>query len=288
MNLPVSEGVCLAVLRTAARNALPALATKAITEISNSKLPIKEYHFIPLIKALADGNGLKTAIQALPFVRSYGIEPTMSTVKPIFDVLKEDVDVLDSVWTHLDEMHTAGQAIETAAMNAVVQAAVFLGDLQRAMGAYKSFGDYNIVPNRDTFRFLLDGAIVAAHRDLGDLLLQSMVDLNIEPDATTFEQMIKLHLTQEIYDDAFDYLERIKACQIVPPGSVYEAIAVKCAIHEDGRYQMLVSEMRELGHPVTRSFIATLARYSKAAKGGSTEHAGEEEDARVRPLDYNS
>lgn len=235
-------------LHTAARSGLPDLATDVLRSLQDSGIEWEEHHMAPLIEAFCRADQLKEAIIALDIMRSSDVEPLPGTTQPIVTLISKDIDTLDETWSIFDEMHKEEKPIHVTALNTLVQAAVRLGDLQRAVGSYKSFADYNVTPNRDTFHYLFDGSIATAHRPLGDLLLEDMKALKIEPDNHTYEKMIQLCLTQDNYEDAFFYLEEMKSARHVPPKPIYEALIHKCASSGDVRYHIALDEMKENGY----------------------------------------
>ncbi|SJL10134.1 uncharacterized protein ARMOST_13518 [Armillaria ostoyae] len=285
-NINPDEGLCLAVLTTAARHGLSDLATEVLGALKTAGVQWREYHVAPLVEALCRADRLKEAILSLNIMRSNNILPLPSTALPISEIISKDVDALDSVWPILDELQEEKATIDVIALNAIIEAAVALGDLQRAVGTYKSFSDYNVVPDRDTFRTLLDGSIVARHLPLGTIMLEGMKELDIAPDATTFRQMIELCLTQEVYDDAFLHLEEMKDAGFKPTQETYEAIVVTCASRGDYRYDIAMKEMQEQGYPIAKDFEVEVSQiYNRslvAANGHSESEEFEQDDGGYR------
>ncbi|OJA18630.1 hypothetical protein AZE42_01776 [Rhizopogon vesiculosus] len=251
LNLTPDEGLCIEVLHTAGRHGLSDLATDVIRVLRIIGADWQEYHFAPLIEALCNAGKLKDAFGTLDLMRSSNIFPTASTAHPIYDFLKKDIDKLDSAWKLLDKLRSEGKTIDRTAINAIIRAAISLSDLQRAVGAYKAFPDYNCIPDIDTFNTLLTGCIAASHRELGDRLLLELKELGIKPDATTYERIILLCLTQDTYEDAFFYLEEMKAQKFTPPRGVYSAIVRTCIAAGDSRYTLALDEMKQCGYPVS-------------------------------------
>ncbi|KAF8967814.1 hypothetical protein BDZ97DRAFT_1801393 [Flammula alnicola] len=243
-----SEGVCLAVLNTAARHGLPDLATDVLRVLKIAGIDWQEYHFAALIEAFCRNDQMKEALVTLHIMRTNGINPTGNTTAFILDSIKSDVDSLDSAWALIDDIHTSDGGLDVGALKVVIQASIFLGDLQRAVGIYKSFHDYGLAPDLATFNLLLEGCIGAQHRQLGDLLLNDMKQARVKPDEETYEKMINLCLTQDTYEDAFYYLEEMKATGHVPPQEVYEALLQKCLSAEDTRSSLVLQEMEECGY----------------------------------------
>ncbi|KAF8161013.1 hypothetical protein B0H34DRAFT_795856 [Crassisporium funariophilum] len=245
-----NEGICMSVLNNAARHGLPDLATDVLGVLKVAGITWQEYHFAALIEAFCRNNQLKEALVTLHIMRTNKIIPVPGSSTPIVDLIKADVTTLDSAWALIDEIHKADAGVDIDALKVMVKASVSLGDLQRAVGIYKCFSDYNLQPDLATFNLLLDGCIAAQHRQLGDLLLGDMKDLKVKPNHETYEKIILLCLTQEIYEDAFFYLEEMKAATYVPPQSVYEALVQRCRSAGDSRADIALSEMQECGYNV--------------------------------------
>lgn len=250
MNVAPDEGICLSVLYTAARHGVPDLATDVLRVLKLTGVVCEEHHFAALIEALCRKGQLKDALITLRVMRTNGIDPAETTAANIVDTIKANIDTLDSAWAIIDEIHSSGSGLGVDALNVVVEASIKLGDLQRAIGIYKAFPDYELHPDTITFNHLLDGCIAAQHRQLGDVLLEDMKTAGLKPDGKTYEKMVKLCLTQEYYEDAFYYLEEMKGAQLIPTRSVYEAIYEKCDAAGDSRKGMVAEEMKECGYEV--------------------------------------
>ncbi|KIK44881.1 hypothetical protein CY34DRAFT_10750 [Suillus luteus UH-Slu-Lm8-n1] len=253
LNVTPDEGLCLDVLHTAGRHGLSDLATDVIRVLRNLGADWQEHHFAPLVEALCKAGNLKDAFGTLDLMRSSNIFPTTITAQPIYDFLKQDIDKVDGAWELLDKLRNEGKTIDRTAINAIIRAAISLSDLQRAVGAYKAFPDYKCVPDIDTFNTLLSGCIVASHRELGNKLLLDLKELGIKPDATTYERIIILCLTQATYEDAFFYLEEMKAQKFVPPRSVYDAVIRTCIAASDSRYTLALDELKQCGYTVSKN-----------------------------------
>jgi pentatricopeptide repeat protein len=253
MNIVPDEGTCMLVLNTAARHGLYKLADEVLRTLQSLQVPWREEHFSPLIEACARANRLKDGFAALALMRTAGVEPEPTTATPLLDAIGQDTDALDAAWGLLDEMREHGRTIDPAALDVVIQASIALGDLQRALGVYKSAGALDVLPSVRTFNTLLAGCVAAQHRPLGDQLLAEMRAAGVTADAGTYEALISLCLTQENYEDAFFYLEEMKAQGHLPPAAVYEAIVRTCASRQDTRFQIALDEMRQCRYDISLS-----------------------------------
>lgn len=244
------EGCCLQVLHTAARHGLSGLALEVIEQLKKMQAVWSEHHFAPVVEAMCHREEIREALILLDFMRQNDMKPTLGTARPILEHIRKDSDAVDDAWGKLEELHEEGERVDVVALNVVIQAAVALRDLQRAVGTYKAAAQVGVKPDIDTYNLLLEGCIAAKHRELGDRLLTDMKDAGIKPDVTTYQRMVLLCLTQTTYEDAFFYLEEMKTLKMVPPLSVYDAIVRKLVSVGDTRYKIALEELKECGYQV--------------------------------------
>ena len=270
MHLLPDEGCCVLVLHTAARYGLSGLALEVIDALKSINIVWREHHIAPVIEAMCYHKEIKEAFMMFDFMRKNSIEHTLAAAFPVLEVIKKDADTVDEAWGHLEALREEGHAVDITAFNIVVQAAVAIQDLQRAIGTYKAAAQLGVKPDIDTFNILLQACIDARHRDLGDRLLSDMKDAGIRPDTTTYERMVRLCLTQSTYEDAFFYLEEMKSLAMVPPLIVYDAIIRKLVSVGDTRYTIALEELKECGYEVSvrlQSFIASGGAHNGPEKG---------------------
>ncbi|KAI7830064.1 hypothetical protein BX661DRAFT_181018 [Kickxella alabastrina] len=111
--------------------------------------------------------------------------------------------------------------------------------------------------------------------------MAQMLDAGVQPTARVLETMVLVSLGQFNYEDAFVYLESMKAHSMVPAWRTYAAVVRRCARVRDPRAQTALREMQALGYPVTdalRSFVALhgrSARYTPAAPRKADREAAE-------------
>ena len=209
----------------------------------------------------------------LDYMRKNGITPSLQTASPILNLINVDTESVDDAWGKLEIIHEEGHTVDVLALNVIIQAAVALKDLQRAIGTYKAASQIDVKPDIATYNLLLDACIRTRHRELGDRLLSDMKEAGIKPDVGTYSRMVHLCLTQSTYEDAFFYLEEMKTLNMIPPVDVYEAIIRKLVSVGDTRYKIALEELKECGYEVSyrlHSFISS---------GG--EHNGPEKSERA-------
>lgn len=264
-NVHPGEGICLGVLNTAARHGHPDLATDALRVLKNLNIDWQEHHFSPLIEAFCHQKQYKEAIRVLDIMREQDIEPVLETASALLEALSS-TEAIDSIWEITDEMLREGRKIDIVVLQVLISASIKLGDLQRAIGAYKSLAEYGVTADVTIFNSLLQGCADASHRGLGNLLLDDMKATQVKPDEKTFETFILLCLTQDDYEDAFFYLEEMKTAGFRPKYNVYSKIIRKCLNNDDFRYKVALQEMEEMGL-VPRSDLKKLIRRKEEGKG---------------------
>lgn len=193
---------------------------------------------------------VKEALLVLELMSTTGTAPSTETTKPISEYLGQDVERIDLAWQLVEELHKEGHQLDIAAPQAVISAAVAYRDLPRALAFYKALADIGLSPDLHIFNHLLQGCVQAADRQMGNRLLADMKTSKVKPNQTTYENIIYLCLAQPIYEDAFFYLEEMKATGFKPPPSVYTALVDKCLSSNDTRSQIALKEMEECGYVV--------------------------------------
>ncbi|KAG6812595.1 hypothetical protein H0H92_001946 [Tricholoma furcatifolium] len=282
LNINPGEGICHAVLNTAARNGNPDLATDALRVLKLLGIEWQEYHFGPLIEAFSREGKLKEAIQVLEIMRGQRIEPVPETAAIFLEGLK-DTESIDATWALMDELAKAGQHVDILVLQALITASVNLGDLQRAIGAYKSLADYGATADITIFNALFRGCITASHRELGNLLLDDMKALKLRPNQETYEAFIFLCLTQSDYEDAFFYLEEMKSAGFTPSYNIYSKIVKKCLGVKDTRYEIAMHEMREKGYKPKADIRRLILRFQSGKDATEGADPTEEDLADIPP-----
>jgi pentatricopeptide repeat protein len=265
------EGLLIKILAVAGRWGRTGLATQALAVLPKIGVRAQEHHMAPLIEAFCREGRVPDALKAVGQIRASGITPTMATVSQIVAVLNTP-ELLDQAFYTLEDMHKAGDAVDVVAFNAVIAAADKLRDLQRARATQLAAADLGVTPNIDTFNYVLRACRSGRHRQLGDDVLAEMTAAGVHPDAESYEHMIHLCLTQTSYEDAFWYLEKMKAEGFRPRQQLYTAIGKRLARNDDSRHKLVAEEMGTLGYAVP-DFPALVERENtrRERKGGSNE-----------------
>ncbi|KXN90905.1 hypothetical protein AN958_02687 [Leucoagaricus sp. SymC.cos] len=262
----LDEGICVAVMNTAARHGLPALATEALQMLQTINISPQEHHFAAIVEAFCRKGEVKEAVLVLGLMSSSGIIPSIETADPIAEHIQENVTKIDEAWTILEQLREEGRHIDFVLPQAVIKAAVTYGDLSRAHAFSQALPSLGLAPGAEIYNSLLQGCIQTGNRQLGDTVLADMKNVKVRPNQDTYESVIQLCLTQSVYEDAFFYLEEMKAAGHKPPPSIYTAIIEKCLSSNDARHRIALEEMEACGYGIP----STLKRQLGAERQDTT------------------
>jgi len=272
------EGTCILVLNTAAHHGLPDLAANAIAALDYIGVTKEEHHFAALVDAFVVAGSIKEALATLAFMRTHGVAPGPQTARRAVAAMAADVSKADDGFNLLYDLHSDGRGVDVAAVNAVLSAAVELGDLNRAVGVYKSVGDWNVKPDVATYNMLLKGCMLKGHLELAERMFDEMKSAKVKPNASTYERLIRLHLNLDPYDEAFYYLEEMKQSGFVPPPSLYDALLRRCYDAQDHRSRLVLDEMASYQYPVSPALQDVMSTHKPSHAVQGTRRRDEKVD----------
>lgn len=258
--------MCLNVLNTAARQGDAQLATDVFRVLGNRATIFEHQHYEMLIDAYMASGDLRTALTILCVMQGAGTRPDDSNTRSIYQFMRRDVARCDEAFNILRSLHHDGRPVPTAALNAILEATVYTGDLPHALEQYKAL---HLIcpsgPTTATFNALFRGCHIAQRKDLAMFLASEMSALKIEPDATTYDRLLLVCLHQDDYEDAFRYFEEMKGQGFTPRPGTWLVMVQTVAGRNDPRCFDLVLEMKEKGMR-----IGNMVRWLQANwKGGS-------------------
>lgn len=269
------DGVLLKVLNTAARNGSPQLAGEVLRMLNDRGRKIEEAQFNALITAFARGKNLPMAFRTIQKIREADITPSPTTSSSLADAITADgsVEAVDEAYFALKDLHgeasaSAPNVVDLIAFNAVVEACVRLGDMERALGVFNDASSLGVEPTTETFNLLFTGCLGGwserlsplepsaerpppPQKELAMFLAGEMKVAGKQPDMRTYEALLQTSLYQDDYEDAFMYLEEMKSMH-ASIGKVrvivYQWIGWRLFEAEDERIEILLDEMAETGY----------------------------------------
>ncbi|KAJ7647386.1 hypothetical protein FB45DRAFT_733113 [Roridomyces roridus] len=265
--IPPDEGLCTLVLHTAARNGLPDIATDVLRVLKAMDIPREEHHFASLFEACCRAANFEMAFTTLNVMRQNGVPSTLKTVLPLVRVVQQKPELLDQLWECLDKMQAEGQLVDVTSFNAVLHSSILTQPMSRALADYNTLESRGLAQNAESFAVFLDGCISAGNVAFGELALRRLKESETPVDNNSLEKMISLHLTQEVYDDAFVFLEEMESAGFTPSRQIYEAIIIKCAAAGDSRYLVALNEMQRTWKHVSPNLKAHAIRLYEEKQG---------------------
>ncbi|ORY30584.1 hypothetical protein BCR39DRAFT_480763 [Naematelia encephala] len=243
------EGIILTVLGVAGRWGRPDMAVSALEVLPSISVVAGEHHLAPLLEAYVNAGQLPDAFRVLSSLRSAGISPTMGTAAPIISRLHSP-DTIDQAFFALEDMHRQGTLVDISALNAVIKASANLGDIKRARATQIAVSDFGLKPDVDTFNTVLRCCVDGGYRQLGETVFSEISGGVVAPNVDTYDLMIRLSLGEVNYEDAFYYLEKMKAQGITPSYRVYARLLETCVERKDRRWRLVVEELESLGYRI--------------------------------------
>jgi pentatricopeptide repeat protein len=191
--------------------------------------------------------------------------PEIQHLEFLIEAIGQSTTTLDrAFFTLQDIVQKEGKSIDIVAFNALLSGCLLLNDASRAISTYREANTVKVIPNLDTYNILLQAAAKVGHRELVMYILSDLKAAQITPNADTYARVILTCLFQPEgeYDQAFLYLEEMKAAGWIPSPGVYTAFVKKCVYFNDERAVTLLEEMKKLGYEtaVLRRYVENAAR----------------------------
>ncbi|KAI9028992.1 hypothetical protein CLU79DRAFT_696360 [Phycomyces nitens] len=262
------------ILQTAASNNDFELANGVIQMIGKQGLPYSETHFIPLIQAYASTSDMKSTFKVLHIMRKVGLIPTKYSVIPIAHKLGKDINAVRKAREAIEQLAEEEKSSDILEFNLVIHSFAYNGDYDEAMETYYTAVDLSLNMNTGTIDALLDACIHAERADMGVQVYDKLTQQGIKPTSTTLSKMVTLLCTQEDFEDAFVYLEKMKSLDMVPLRGCYYKLIRKLAYVNDPRLEMAIEDMEGCGHAMTNNlleYIEEKAEYHNPGKQKRTK-----------------
>ncbi|CBQ72535.1 conserved hypothetical protein [Sporisorium reilianum SRZ2] len=248
---------------TSAPDSTTTTTTTRRPSAASKRMEVQEWHLAPLFEAQCSARDYAGAMRTLHAYHARGFLITDRATSRLSTSIYPDKAALQLARDALTSAATdAAVGTHRAVVNAVLSAAVWLGDLAQALEIYRAMPTFHrypavdglpagrnmrgpIVPDLGTYNALLSGCIDAADYETGVELLRDLNTHRVRPDTVTFERMVVLCLTQTKYDDAFGFIEEAKDKDVRPSRKSYEALVRKCFREKDHRWESVLADMQD-------------------------------------------
>lgn len=237
------EGLCTLVLHVAGRYADPELGNKVIIKIKEMGFPWRPVYFPPLIQAYAAKSDWKSSFKLLHIMRKVGITPSKETAAPIAKALGRDIPAIRKALLTLHDLAKEDE-LDVVAVNVVIHSFAYNGLYEQCMSTYYLAPSWGIDINIETVDALLDACIHEKQVENGISIYERHIQDGLEPTASTLSKMVVLICTQDDYEEAFKYLELMKANGLKPLRGAYYRLVKKLAKANDPRLPWVLEEMK--------------------------------------------
>ncbi|KAL9544690.1 hypothetical protein PS6_008641 [Mucor atramentarius] len=242
------EGLCLYVLHLAGKHNDPRLAGDVIRIIGELGYTYRECHFAPLLDAFASTGDITNTFKVFSSMRKIGIIPDKKTALPVAYKIGRDINAIHKAKEALQDMADHGEPVDVTAFNLVIHAFAFNQKYDEAISQYGQAKRLGVTPNSETLDATLDACIHCKDAELGVSIYQECVSQGIKVSATSLSKMVTLMCTQEDYEDAFTYLERMKKLKMIPLRGCYFKLVKTLSRANDPRLEIALEDMRAYGY----------------------------------------
>ncbi|KAL0089885.1 hypothetical protein F4703DRAFT_1843267 [Phycomyces blakesleeanus] len=253
------NGLCHYILQVAASNSDIELADDVIQIVGKQGLPYTESLFVPLIQAFASTSDIKSTFRVLHVMRKAGLVPTKYSVIPIAHKLGKDINAIKKARDVIEELAKEETTSDILEFNLLIHSFAYNGDYDEAMETYYTVIDIGLKPDTGTIDALLDACVHAERADTGVQIYDKITHGGVQPSSTTLSKMVTLMCTQDDFEDAFVYLEKMKSLEMVPLRGCYYKLIKKLAYTNDPRLEMAIEDMEGCGHSLSKHLLEYIA-----------------------------
>jgi pentatricopeptide repeat protein len=239
------------VLDLAGKHGDPTLAGDVIRFIGQEGYRYRECHFVPLVDAFASTGDMRNTFQVFSAMRKVGVIPNKKTAIPIAYRLGKDKNAVRKAREALREIAADGQEVDISAFNLVIHSLAYNKEYDDAITLYAQSKEFNVKPNDETLSAVLDACIHCKDAELGVSIYQELLSKGVKASVSSLSKMVTLMCTQEDYDDAFKYLERMKKLNMVPLRGCYFKLVKTLSRANDARLGLAIDDMRACGYQLS-------------------------------------
>lgn len=230
--LETDEGLLIAILHAASRHGYTELVSSALACVPE----LTDVHLIPAWEAFCEARQFDRAMDVLGELHACGAE-----TPPMARLMRKAAESIDALKCASAALLRAPRSVPSEAWSAVMYAAAELQHMPTA----RILGYAAPQPTSGIIQAWLQCCLDTKDRAEAERAWSFMHEQGITPTATCFERMVRMHLMQEQYEQAFALLEQTKQCALVPTRRMYAAMIWTCWQHNDERWRDLMQEMQE-------------------------------------------
>ncbi|KAJ2006057.1 hypothetical protein H4R26_001598 [Coemansia thaxteri] len=265
----LTEGDCCAGLAVAARAADAALGADLVRRLRANAYPVNERHMEPLFEALVRASRWPPAFRALAAMRDAGFATTPASLRVLTRALTLPPDCAEAA---VDAAHvallacrsTAPRAVDSTTLNAMLAGLSLSGCVEAAADRLHRWYGPTMPRSVDSYAAVLRGCVLRKNTAVAERALAQCIDVDhLTPSKLIYALMIDISLRQFNYEDAFVYLDAMRALGYTPDWRTYSSIVRRCAAVRDPRAATAIEQMKADGHPITRSLSESVETYAR-------------------------
>ena len=235
--LELDHGLVAQVLLTASRAGLDGLVDKVLQCIKEPD----EMILVPAMDAYIEASRYNDVFDVLSRMNELQIPPQPAILAHLTSMVSSDNDTLQSACSALLRHN---KPVCSEVWNALIYATAHRKDVRMS----EKLVQLMPTPTLDTYQAWLLCCVNARDVDAGKKAWSALQQETISASSICYERMIRLHLTEPTYEEAFRLLEEAKHLHLVPTRRTYASMIWTCLQCNDERWCMLLKEMREANY----------------------------------------
>lgn len=232
--LEPDHGLAAQVLLTASR----AGNDKLVDQVFQSMKEPDEMLLVPAMDAYIEASRYDDVFDVLSRLHELQIPIQPPILAHLTSMVSSDDETLQ---TACDALMRKGASVSSEVWNALIYAAAHRKDVRIS----ETLAQTMPYTTTDTYQAWLLCCVNAQDVTAGLKAWSALKNKNVSPSPICYERMIRLHLTQISYEEAFQLLEEAKHLQLVPTRRTYASMIWTCWKCSDERWNQLLKEMRE-------------------------------------------
>ncbi|GJD09714.1 hypothetical protein Gasu2_39490 [Galdieria sulphuraria] len=254
-------GACECVLICAARWGKQNLAEQVFAALvdrnkSHTNFTPSSQAFYCLIEARASGGDIPGSFSGLQAMCEVGYEPRLANFTKFIRICGRNSRTLDFAYHHIRNLSQQNH-IFIEQVNILLASCGLLGDLNRALSAYREFVEgLGTVPNEDTFHALIRGCINTSRHDVFQVIEEERAKYGIQLNGDTCLLLIRAYVRCNQLKDAIDTMRLALAKGLVLPLEAYQLIGRKAVLQGDeSMFGEMLELMKKYKIPIYNSFL---------------------------------
>jgi len=255
------EGLCTMVINAAGAARQTAIIWDAINILTMLEVPLQEHHIAPLMSSFTSKEQIPEALDLFEFMEEHQIQPTRFTVRGLRKLLATQDDIEIAVAHLRNRLEKSGRNLAGAFNSVLVATLKDRSNYTVSLG--KQMDDLKVTPTIETFNILIHSAALRRNAPAAHAYYEEILQRGLEPNKETYERIIVLLTSENVYDDAFLYLHKMMYARLVPSQEMMKGLAKKCALRYDARWKQLVKQMEKYGYIVSDELMTYLVTNGK-------------------------